>query len=201
MKPDQLSLLDDPPSGPEGLVYRPEFISAAEEAELVSAFAALPFKEFEFHGFLGKRRTVSFGFHYAFDGSGLREAEPMPDFLSVVRERAAALAGHDVEKLQHVLIIEYAPGAGIGWHRDRPSFGDVVGISLLAEARLRFRRKCGSKWERSAVMAAPRSAYLLRGPARTEWEHSITAMEELRYSITFRTLREHALNEKGPGHR
>lgn len=201
MKSEQLSLLDAPPSGPEGLAYRAEFLTPREEADLASAFGALPFKEFEFHGFLGKRRTVSFGYHYAFDGSGLREAEPIPDFLLETRARAAALAGHDAEELRHLLIIEYAPGAGIGWHRDRPSFGDVVGISLLAEARLRFRRKQGSRWERAAVMAAPRSAYVLKGPARWEWEHSIPAMEELRYSITFRTLREEVAKEKGPDHR
>jgi alkylated DNA repair dioxygenase AlkB len=84
--------------------------------------------------------------------------------------------------------VEYAPGAGIGWHRDRPVFGDVVGISLLAPARLRFRRKRGAKWERAALWAEPCSAYLLRGPARREWEHSIAPMDRLRYSITFRTM-------------
>ena len=91
--------------------------------------------------------------------------------------------------MRHALLIEYAPGAGIGWHRDRPEFGDVIGISLLAPARLRFRRKVGTKWERTALTAEPRSAYLLRGPARTEWEHSIPPMETLRYSITLRTLK------------
>ncbi|MBA3677911.1 MAG: alpha-ketoglutarate-dependent dioxygenase AlkB [Sphingosinicella sp.] len=190
MNAEQLSLLEMPQTGPEGLAYDPEFLSVAEEGELAAAFRALPFKEFEFHGFLGKRRTISFGYHYAFDGSGLRHADPFPDFLLDVRDRAAAFAGRDPDALQHLLIIEYAPGAGIGWHRDRPSFSDVIGISLLAEARLRFRRKKGEKRERCALMAAPRSAYLLRGPARTEWEHSIPAMEQLRYSITFRTLRE-----------
>ena len=202
MKKDQLYLLDDPPPGPEGLAYAADFLSASEAAELVAAFATLPFKPFEFHGFLGKRRTVSFGFHYAFDGSGLRQADPVPDFLRAVRDRAAAFAGHPPEALQHVLLIEYAPGAGIGWHRDRPGFGDVIGISLLAQARLRFRRKVGDKWERAAVWAEPRSAYLLQGPARSEWEHSVPPMDQLRYSITFRTLREGAHpTKKGPGHR
>lgn len=185
----QPSFLEPHASGPEGLQYLPDFLSAGEERALSERFGTLPFKEFEFQGFLGKRRTVSYGWHYAFDGSGLHEAAPMPDFLLPVREKAAALAETEPDALQHALIIEYALGAGIGWHRDRPVFGDVVGISLLAPARMRFRRKAGDKWERASLIAEPRSAYLLTGPARTEWEHSIPPMEELRYSITFRTLR------------
>lgn len=177
----QLSFLARPADLPEGLRYHPDFLDADEEAALAAYIAAQALKPFEFQGFLGKRRTVSFGWHYAFDGSGLRETEPIPDWLLPVRERAAAFAGVEPEALQHVLLIEYASGAGIGWHRDRPAFGDVVGISLLAEARIRFRRKAGNKWERKALIAAPRSAYLLTGPARSEWEHSIPAMEMLRY--------------------
>jgi alkylated DNA repair dioxygenase AlkB len=173
---------------PEGLEYRPSFISPAEESALAERIAVLDLKPFEFHGFQGNRRTMSFGWQYVFDGSGLRKAGDIPDFLLPLRDRAAAFAGVDADSVQHVLLIEYAPGAGIGWHRDRPVFGDVVGISLLAPARLRFRRKRGDKWERLALIAEPRSAYLLRGPARHEWEHSIPAMEELRYSITFRTF-------------
>ncbi len=165
----QLDLFDKPPpAAPAGLVYVPGFISPREEQELAADIAALPFKPFEFHGFTGNRRTVSFGMHYAFDGSGLREAQPMPDWLEPLRARAAALAGLDPQALVHALVIEYAPGAGIGWHRDRPVFGDVVGISLLAPAPLRFRRKSGAKWERFTLTAEPRSAYLLRGEARHE---------------------------------
>ena len=185
---DQLSFIEEKP-GPEGLRYQTRLIEPVEERALAEAFAALPFKAFEFQGFTGNRRTVSFGWHYAFDGSGLHEAAPIPDFLLPVRAKAAALAGLQPEALQHALIIEYSPGAGIGWHRDRPVFGDVVGVSLLAPARLRFRRKTGAKWERFALMTEPRSAYHLTGSARTEWEHSIAPMEVLRYSITFRTLR------------
>lgn len=174
---------------PEGLDYRPTLISPEEEQALAGRFASLPFKPFEFQGFTGNRRTVSFGWHYAFDGSGLHEAAPIPDFLLPVRAKAAAFARLEPEALSHALLIEYAPGAGIGWHRDRPVFGEVVGVSLLAPARLRFRRRSGTKWERFALMAEPRSAYHLTGPARAEWEHSIAPMELLRYSITFRTLR------------
>ncbi|HEX8624716.1 MAG TPA: alpha-ketoglutarate-dependent dioxygenase AlkB [Allosphingosinicella sp.] len=186
----QLNLFEDPPPGaPSGLVYAPGFIGPEEEAALAKRIAALPFKPFEFHGFTGNRRTVSFGMHYGFDGSGLREAEPIPDWLRPLQARAAALAGRELEAFVHALVIEYAPGAGIGWHRDRPVFGDVVGISLVAPAPLRFRRKLDAKWERFTLTAEPRSAYLLRGQARHEWEHSIPQLETLRYSVTLRTLR------------
>jgi alkylated DNA repair dioxygenase AlkB len=185
----QSDLFASGPAGvPSGLRYEPGFVGEAEEAELVRHIAGLPFKPFEFHGFTGNRRTVSFGLHYAFDGSGLRSAEPIPDWLEPLRARAAALAGREAEAFVHALVIEYAPGAGIGWHRDRPVFGDVVGISLLAPAPLRFRRKTGAKWERFTLTAEPRSAYLLRGEARHEWEHSIPQLETLRYSVTLRTL-------------
>ncbi len=188
MKADQLSLFDTAPALPEGLEYVQDFLSAQEESALVEHFLALDFAPFQFHGFEGKRRTVSFGWHYGFDGSGLRQTEEMPSWLIPIRDRAAAFAGVPRRGIEHALLIEYAPGAGIGWHRDRPQFGDVVGISLLSPARMRFRRKQGDKWERAALTAEPRSAYLLRGPARHEWEHSIPEVESLRYSITFRTL-------------
>jgi alkylated DNA repair dioxygenase AlkB len=188
MKSDQLSFL--PPSDlPEGLAYAPDFLSQAEEMELVGRLEALPFKPFEFHGFLGKRQTVSFGWSYRFDGSGLGEAAPIPDWLHPVRARAADFAGLEAEALEHALLVKYEEGAGLGWHRDRPVFGDVIGISLLSRAPLRFRRRIGTKWERVTLPAEPRSIYLLRGPSRSEWEHSLTPVETLRYSITFRTLK------------
>ena len=191
MSPNQADLFGAAtPDLPGGMVYRADLIAPEEEEELAALMAQLPFAPFQFHGFEGNRRTVSYGFHYAFDGSGLRETAPVPDWLLPVRRKAAALAGLPPEALVHALLIEYAPGAGIGWHRDRPVFGDVIGLSLLAPARLRFRRKVGGKWERKNVLAEPRSVYLLRGPARSEWEHSIPPLDALRYSITFRTLRE-----------
>ena len=185
----QLDLLGSGPELPEGLSYRTDFLTPSEEAALVERIGALPFAPFQFHGFEGKRRTVSFGWQYRFDGSGLHEAEPMPDWLLAVREKAADFAGLAADDLVHALIIEYAPGAGIGWHRDRPDFGEVIGISLGSQAPLRFRLREGAKWRRLTLPAAPRSAYHLRGPAREQWEHSILAVEALRYSITLRTLR------------
>jgi DNA oxidative demethylase len=184
----QGDLFGAPGDLPDGMRYAPDLISPDEEQALVAAMPGLPFRPFEFHGFLGKRRTVSFGWSYDFNGGGLQQSSGIPDFLLPVRARAAAFAGLDPAALEHALVIEYSPGAGIGWHRDRPAFDDVIGISLLSPCAFRLRRKQGSRWERRSLAAQPRSAYLLRGVSRTEWEHSIPPLETLRYSITFRSL-------------
>jgi alkylated DNA repair dioxygenase AlkB len=183
----QLDLLETAPPLPEGLVYRADLISREQETALIEQIAMLPFRPFEFHGYLGNRRTVSFGFRYDFGDHRVHEAEPVPDFLLPMRQRAAEFAGVAAADLVHALVTEYAPGAGIGWHRDRPVFEDVIGISLAAPCRFRLRRKRGHGWERAALTLGPRSAYLLRGPVRYEWQHSIAPMDELRYSITFRS--------------
>ncbi len=178
------------PGKPEGLIHHPDFLDEGEENALLAESKKLHFRPFEFQGFVGKRRTVSYGWNYRFDGSGLARADPIPEWLLPVRGKAAALAGREPEAFEHVLLIEYGPGAGIGWHRDRPVFDDVVGVSLLSSVALRFRRQRPKGWDRFTIQAEPRSAYLLRGPARDEWEHSIAPVETLRYSITFRTMRE-----------
>src|SRR5439155_6507255 len=143
-------------------------------------------REFDVHGFFGKHSTSSSGLRYDFAVSKLHRVQPFPDFLLPLRDRAAAFAGLAPEAFEHALVTEYAPGAAIGWHRDRPVFRDIVGISFASSCPFRFRRKRGSGWERLAVSLAPRSAYLLCGPARSEWEHSILPAEALRYSVTFR---------------
>ena len=173
----------------EGFRYQPALVDRTDEDALVARVRELPFREFEFHGYLGKRRVVSFGWQYDFsEGGALRKADDIPEFLLPLRERAASFAELEPEALQHVLVTEYAPGAGIGWHRDKAVFGQVVGISLLAPCVLRFRRKVDGKWERVNVPAEPRSAYSLSGPARLEWQHSILRVDALRYSITFRNV-------------
>jgi alkylated DNA repair dioxygenase AlkB len=187
-------------NGLEGFRYTSDFISPSDEDALVTRFQALPFREFEFHGYLGKRRVVSFAWQYDYSQSKLRKAEALPDFLHETRKLAASFASLEPDAFQQALVTEYGSGAGIGWHRDKPVFGEVVGISLLSPCVLRFRRNLMTKpqrsgsgsqrWERVNVRAAPRSAYHLSGPARSEWEHSILRVTELRYAITFRTLRE-----------
>ncbi len=187
---DQLSLFGGGPALPDGFRYEPDVITPDVERQLLAQLRELPFRDFEFQGYTGKRRVVSFGWHYDFDARLLRKTGDVPPFLLPVREAAAAFAGIDATELQHVLVTEYGAGAAIGWHRDKAVFGEVVGISLLSPCVFRLRRTAGATWERVSVTAEPRSAYLLSGPSRTEWEHSIPAVDALRYSLTFRNLRE-----------
>jgi len=185
----QPSLFEELATEPNGFRYQPALISAAKESSLVEEMKRLPFAPFDFHGFVGKRRVVSFGWKYSFNGGGLRKTQDVPGFLLQLREAAASFAGLEAGALEHVLLTEYAPGAAIGWHKDRPVFGDVVGISLLSPCTFRFRRQAKSKWDRISFLTEPRSVYLLQGPARTDWEHSIPPVPHLRYSVIFRNFR------------
>lgn len=178
------------PKMPEGFKYAADVLSAEQERELIEQIRPLPFKEFEFHGYLGKRRIVSYGWKYNYTARTLEASRDIPEFLLEVRDIAARFAGMDPDDLQQILVTEYGVGAGIGWHRDKGEFGQIVGISLLAPCVFRLRRKQGAKWERASIIAASRSAYLMSGPSRSEWEHSIPPVDAVRYSITLRNLRE-----------
>jgi alkylated DNA repair dioxygenase AlkB len=184
----QLDFLGGSVTGPEGLAYRADFITVDEEAALLEDIRRLPFKAFEFHGHVGKRRVVSFGWKYDFARKRVDETLPIPEFLLPLRSRAGLFAGIEPTRLEQVLVTEYEVGAGIGWHRDKKEFDDVIGVSLLGACPFRFRRKNGDGWERFSRLLEPRSIYLLRGQSRTDWEHRIDEVPELRYSITFRTL-------------
>src|ERR1700710_1198972 len=142
----QSELFETAPSLPDGFSYREDVVSGRDEAALVAQFAALPFQPFEFHGYLGKRRIVSFGWRYDYAGRALRKSSAIPAFLLAVRRTAAAFAGVAEDGLRQILVTEYAPGAGIGWHRDKPMFEDVVALSFLAPCTLRFRRQVGTAW-------------------------------------------------------
>jgi alkylated DNA repair dioxygenase AlkB len=175
----------------QGFKYQHELIDREQELRLVEHVRELPLREFDFHGYKGKRRVISFGWQYEYSGGGaLRRADAIPPFFLDLQELAASFAGLCANELQHVLVTEYGPGAGIGWHRDKAVFGKVVGVSLLAPCVVRFRKriKKSEKWERVNVFAEPRSAYLLSGAVRSEWEHSILRVDSLRYSITFREV-------------
>lgn len=176
------------PPIPRGLRYQPDFITAVEEQALAFALGQLPLKPFEFHGYLGNRRVASFGLRYDYARQGVESADAPPPFLDSLRRKAAQFAGHVPEDFRQIGINEYRPGAGIGWHRDKPQFGDVVGVSLLSPVRMRFRRSNGKGWERASQILEPRSIYILSDEARELWEHSIPPVESLRYSLTFRTL-------------
>jgi alkylated DNA repair dioxygenase AlkB len=171
-----------------GLDYRPDFIAPAEERQLIERLDALDLSPFRFHGWLGNRKTESFGWRYDFDDSSFTQTEPIPGWLQPLRDDAAAFAGVAPGDIHHALLARYDPGAGIGWHKDRDVFEKVVGISLNTPATLRFRQRSGGTFKRVSLEVGPRSAYLLSGESRWNWEHRITAGDQLRFSITFRTL-------------
>src|ERR1700728_1966184 len=173
---------------PEGFRYYADVLSVEEQDALAHELGALPFKPFDFQGFLANRQVVSFGYRYDYDRRAVVKAAPFPSFLIPLRRKVAEIFDRPDETFRQVLINEYRPGAGIGWHRDKAQFDEVVGVSLLAPCTLRFRRKRGDGWDRVSLTVEPRSAYLLSGPSRTVWEHSIPALDRLRYSITLRTL-------------
>ena len=174
----------------DGLDYRADFITPDEEAALIEHLEVMDLAPFRFQGWTGNRKTRSFGWRYDFDDASFQPAEPSPDWLEPLRDKAAALAGVVPGDIAHALIARYDPGAGIGWHKDRSVFDRVVGVSLRSPATLRFRRRTPSGFRRFSLPVEPRSAYLLWGEARYDWEHRIVPGEALRFSITFRTLSE-----------
>lgn len=177
----------------DGLQYRDDFITPTEHDRLVTELEGLNLAPFRFHGWLGNRKTQTFGWRYDFDDASFAPAEPIPRWLQPLRAKAAAFAGFAPEDFAHALLARYDPGAGIGWHRDRPQFEQVVGISLGAPATMRFRQRTAGGFRRTTVDLEPRSAYLLSGEVRREWEHSIAPGDTLRFSITFRSLSEKGL--------
>ena len=172
----------------DGLSYCADFITNAEEAALIDQLRSLDLAPFRFHGWTGNRKTKSFGWRYDFDDASFRPTEPIPAWLECLRDKAAALAEVAPADIAHALLARYDPGAGIGWHKDRSVFDRVVGVSLGSPAVLRFRQRTSSGFRRFSLPVEPRSAYLLAGEARHDWEHRMIPGEELRFSITFRTL-------------
>jgi alkylated DNA repair dioxygenase AlkB len=179
-----------PSALPPGVDYARAVIDASEEAALLVRVEGVAVTPFRFQGWAGKRLTASFGWRYDFDDASFAAADPLPDFLAPLRDRAARFAGLAPDDLVQALVVRYDAGAGIGWHRDRPLFEHVIGISLAAPATLRLRRRREGGFDRAALLLAPRSIYHLSGEARHDWEHSIAPMDVLRWSVTFRSLSE-----------
>jgi alkylated DNA repair dioxygenase AlkB len=173
---------------PEGFRYEENFITDEEERGLLEALGLLDLKPFEFHGHIGNRRVTSFGLKYNFSRRAVETASDIPPFLAELLPRVASFARYEPDAFRQVGVNEYRAGAGIGWHKDKPEFGVIVGLSLGTPATMRFRKPQGKTWKRVSHQVQPRSIYILTGEARTEWEHSIPEVTDLRYSITFRTL-------------
>jgi alkylated DNA repair dioxygenase AlkB len=186
---EQLTLFAHKSPSPEGLRYAAEFISPATERDLIERVAALPLQPFQFGHYEGKRRVASFGLGYDYSLHRLQEADPIPSWLAPLIKHVETFGGVNT-KIVQVLCTEYDTGVGIGWHRDKPHFDRIFGLSLGSPCKFRFRRAAGDGWERFALDAAPRSIYMMAGPARQDWQHSIPAVEAPRHSITFRTRAE-----------
>ncbi len=174
--------------GPAGLTRGSDLVEEAEEAALLAAIGALELRAFRFHGWTGLRETAAFGWSYDFEAGGLAPAPAMPGWLRFVRDRLAGAAGLPAERFVQAVVTRYGPGAGIGWHRDRPAFGLVAGVSLGAPAVMRMRQRTSRGFARASFPLAPRGWYVLDGPARHAWQHGIAPQKDTRWSITLRTL-------------
>jgi DNA oxidative demethylase len=179
-------MLDGPPPG---FLYQPDLLTEAEESALAVYLRTLDFASIEMRGQVARRRTTHFGWIYGYESWRIEPGPPIPEAFLPLRARAARVAGVDADDLVEVLVTEYPAGAGIGWHRDAPQFGTVIGVSFLAPCRMRFQRGAGASRETRAFVLEPRSAYVLDGAVRWAWQHSIPPAKALRYSVTFRTLR------------
>ena len=186
------------PAVPDGFAYRPDFLSPDEEAALLRDIAQVEFSTFEMRGVVARRRVAFFGMTY---DANRADTPPIPAFLIPLCTAVAAWAELDPGAFAMALINEYAPGAPIGWHRDAPQYGIVAGVSLLSSCRMKLRpyvspgsRSAGGAPRRTTheLTLERRSAYLMVGDARSKYEHHIPAVDALRYSITFRTVRASA---------
>jgi alkylated DNA repair dioxygenase AlkB len=174
---------------PPGLVYRQELVPQQLEAQILDVFEDLRFDPIVIRGQAARRTARHYGLDYDYEARTPKPGEPVPDWLVAPRALAAELAGVEPEQLVEILVQRYPPGSTIGWHRDAPAFDTVVGLSLAGASRLRFQRGKGEERRVAEVRLEPRSGYVLAGEARASWQHSIPPTKELRYSITFRTLR------------
>lgn len=205
---EQEKLLDVSQSFPSGFIYRPNFLSREEEAELVSYLGDLPFESSRVRGYEAKRRMMGFGWKYSFKTELLVPGPPLPPFLHVCQRKISKWLDIKEGHIAQALVTEYLPGAGIGWHRDNEKFEIIVGISLSSWCRFKLRplideikKETPHVRESFSVLIEPRSAYVLQGLARWEYQHSVAPVEGLRHSITFRTLPKTWILPKQTSHR
>lgn len=181
-------------SPPDGFRYVPDILDATDERAFIALVEALPFEAVIFRGVAARRRVVHLGHRYDFEARGVSPGLPIPPRILELRDRISPIAERPAHRFVEVLATEYPPGATIGWHRDAPAFGStVLGVSLVSPCRMRFRRESrepAGGWETWEITVEPRSVYLLSGAARATWQHSIPPTPHLRYSLTFRTLRQ-----------
>jgi alkylated DNA repair dioxygenase AlkB len=179
-------------SRPDGLRFVTDFLSPAEEAALLAAIGRLDLTEARYKQYTARRRVASFGGTFDYDSNELRAAPAIPDSLAPLREKVAAWLAVDPALFVHMLVAEYRPGTPLGWHRDVPDFESIVGISVLGNARMKFRPyppAAGRSDSAFELDLPPRCAYVLEGAARWKWQHSIVKTQEQRYSISLRTRR------------
>jgi alkylated DNA repair dioxygenase AlkB len=185
-------LFDLPPTLPPGFTYTPDFITLEEEQDLIQHIQVTELKAFQFHGYEGKRRTANYGYDWSFEKRTLSKGRPIPEHFHWLIERVAGQVDLPQERTVQLLLIEYPPGAVINWHRDAPPFDMIMGISLQGDRTFRLRPHDKGKQGRGSIISlpvAPRSLYTMHGEARSEWEHATLPVEEVRYSITVRTLK------------
>ena len=185
---EQFALFPDAAAAPRGLRYQPNFITVESEHDLIAKIRALPLAPFQFGAFEGKRRVASFGWRYDYSQHKLEQAEELPAWIAPLIVKVQAFADLPADSIRQVLFTEYEKGTGLGWHRDRPHFDQVFGLSLASACKFRFRRKSGRTWQRFTLEAGPRSLYMMADESRSIWEHSIPSVDSTRYSITFRTM-------------
>ena len=184
---DQYKLFDTKLHLPNGFVYRPEFLTIHEEEKLIGVFKKLPFERAPFQEYFAKRRIVNFGWDFDYDTNEFLPGPDLPSFLKPLQRKVAKWLDIPAARVAEALVTEYQPGTPLGWHRDREAFESIVGISLSGWCNMRLRPLRDLK-EIHTVPLEPRSAYLMQGESRWQWQHSVTETKTLRYSITFRTL-------------
>jgi alkylated DNA repair dioxygenase AlkB len=181
------------PAFPEGFGYYPDFLKMQDEEQLYKEITGIELHDFNFQGFTAKRKVASFGYDYSFDKRTLSKGKEIPKIFDSLIDKVANYLNIPSEDFAELLVTQYPVGSVINWHRDAPPFDIIAGISILSDCLFRLRPHDKAKQSRSSVISFPvkrRSLYVMQGPARSEWQHSISPVKDIRYSITLRTLKK-----------